>query len=97
LGSEGNTACHLCVGPDFALQRLDLEDFVLEEHRILCNCLSDRLVLAAKGSKGLRLAALLFRCQLILVVTVVRIKTAVVVIIGKSALVELSDDLSVLI
>ena len=46
LGSEGDAAGDLCVGPDLPLQWLYREDLVLEEHRVFIHRLTDRLILA---------------------------------------------------
>ena len=40
------TTGNLSVGPDLALERLNGEDFILEEHEVLLNSFSDALVLS---------------------------------------------------
>ena len=64
LGSERHTAGHLRVGPDLAFKRLNLEDFVLEEHLVLLDGFPDAHVLAAKGGDGTLFASVHFRLRL---------------------------------
>lgn len=71
LGTESHTAGHLCVGPNFALKRLNLENFVLEKHLVLFDCLSDAHVFAIKRGNGSLLAPLHLLLGLSLIIRVI--------------------------
>ena len=80
LWSECHCASHFSVGPNFAFKRLDLENFILEEHFVLFNCFSDGSVLASKCCNGSLLFAFFLSSQLCVVVGVIRIHAAIVII-----------------
>ena len=81
LWTEGHTAGHLGVGPDFALKRLNLEDFVLEEHLVLLDGLPDAHVLAAKSGHGALLSPLKLGLRLCSVVRVITVKVTFVLVV----------------
>lgn len=58
LWTEGHAASHLCVGPDFSFERLNLEYLILEEHLVLLHSLSDAHVLAVKSGHSPLLSSL---------------------------------------
>lgn len=91
LGSEGHTAGHLCVGPDFALQRLDLEDLILEEHLVFVDGVADGHVLAVQGRYCPLLASLHLGLLFGFVVGVITVELAVffVVFTGLNGLLDL--------
>jgi len=68
LGTEGHTTCHFGVGPDFAFQRFNLENFVLEQHFIVINSLLYGLVLAGQSVKSLLLSTVELVLELVVVV-----------------------------
>jgi len=68
LGTEGHTTCHFGVRPNFAFQRFNLENFVLEQHFVVINSLLDGLVLAGQSVQSLLLPAGDFALELIVVV-----------------------------
>ena len=74
LRLEGHAASDLRVGPDLPLQRLDRENLVLEEHRIVFDGLADPLVLALECGDGLLLCPLSLEPQFGLVVGVVAVE-----------------------
>jgi len=71
LWTESDAACHLRIGPDLALEGLDLEDLVLEEHLVFLNGFPDAHVLAVERGDGSLLASLHLLLSLRLVVGVV--------------------------
>ena len=71
LGAEGHTASHLRVRPDFSFKRFDLENFILEEHFVLLNGLSDAHILAIESGHGPLLASFELRLGLCGVVGVI--------------------------
>ena len=81
LWSEGHTAGHLSVGPDFTLKRLNLEDFVLEEHLVLLDGLPDAHVLAAESGHGALLSPLKLGLRLCSVVRVITVKVTLVLVV----------------
>lgn len=81
LWAESDTTGHLRVGPDLALERLDLENLVLEEHLVFLNGFPDAHVLAVERGDGSLLASLHLLLGLCLVVGVVRVQVAIVVVV----------------
>ena len=81
LGAECHTAGHLGVRPDFAFERLYLEDLVLEEHLVLLNGLTDAQILAIERGYGALLAPLKLGLRLGGVIGVIAIQLAVFVVI----------------
>ena len=59
LELEGYAASNLDIWPDFALNGLDGENLILEEHWIVLNCLANTLVLLLESSNSLLLILLL--------------------------------------
>ncbi len=49
LRTEGHTASHFCVWPNFTLKRLNLEKLVLEEHLVLFYGFPDAHILAVES------------------------------------------------
>lgn len=74
LRLEGHAASDLGVGPDFSLERLDREDLVLEQHRVVLYCLSDPLVLSLESCNSLLLCPLSFEPQLSLIIRVIAVQ-----------------------
>jgi len=68
LGTEGHAASHFGVGPNLALERLNLEDFVLEQHLVFSYSFLDGLVLAGQGTDGFLLASLVLGLELLVTV-----------------------------
>lgn len=58
LGTEGHTAGHFCVRPNFTLKRLNLENLVLEEHLVLFYGFPDAHILAIESGHSPLLAPL---------------------------------------
>jgi len=84
LRTEGHTARHLGVGPDFAFKRLNLENLVLKQHFVLLNCLPDAHILAVESGYSTLLASVLLSLGLGGVIGVVTVKVAVIVVIFAS-------------
>ncbi len=68
LGTESHTAGHFCVWPNFTLERLNLENLVLEEHLVLFHSLPDAHILAIESGHSPLLAPLHLLLSLSLVV-----------------------------
>lgn len=97
LRPESHTTCHLGIRPDLSLKRFNLEDLILEKHRIFCYSFADGLVLTGESRKSFRSAAVTLRLQLVLVVGVVWVETPVIVVVRESPLREFTFDLCMLV
>lgn len=75
LRLEGHAAGDLSVWPDLALEGLDGENLILEEHWVVLNCLSDTLVLPLECGDSLLLSTLLLGLQFGLIVRVITVET----------------------
>jgi hypothetical protein len=81
LWAERHAAGHFRVWPDLALEGLNLEDFVLEQHFVLLNSFPDAHVFAVESGDGALLAPLEFRLSLGGIVGIVTVEVAVVFVV----------------
>ena len=65
---ERNAARDFCVGPDLALEGLDVKDVVLEEHWVFINRLPDTFKFARQSCNGFLLSAFSLLIKFVFVV-----------------------------
>lgn len=68
LRFESNAASDFSVWPDLSLKWLDGEDFILEEHWVIFDGLSDSLILSGKGGDSLFFSSFILLLELVSII-----------------------------